>query len=112
MTAQAPRFTIFVLLKTLPAWLALPRPRRNEIAAAAFADALRDGSVGIRHFDAEAFSALCTDVAVFDAGDLLAFYAVMERLRDSPFFTVPYFEAVAIVPAIEDGFRHFEAAAA
>ena len=111
MTAQAPRFTIFVLLKTLPAWLSLPRPRRGEIAAAAIAEALKSEPVTVRHFDAEAFTALCTDVAVFEAADLMAFYFVMERLRDSPLFTTPYFEIVGIVPGIENGFRRFEAAA-
>jgi len=34
----------------------------------------------------------------------------LERLRDTPLFAQPYFEFVAILPAIEDGWKAFEAA--
>ncbi|BCH34154.1 hypothetical protein MesoLjLc_60840 [Mesorhizobium sp. L-8-10] len=112
MTTPKPRFTIFVLLRTLPSWLSLPRSRRNEIANSAFADTLKDESVTIRHFDAEAFTAFCTDIAMFEADDLISFHFVMERLRDSAFFAEPYFELVQIIPAVEDGFRYFENTAA
>ena len=67
--------------------------------------------VRIRHFDAEAFAAECTDVAVAETNDLYAWYFVMETLRDSPLFSVPYFEVVSIIPTIEDGFRAYEEAA-
>jgi hypothetical protein len=106
------RFTIFVLLRTLPSWLCLSRARRNEIASSAFTHALKDGVVTIRHFDSEAFSGHCTDIAVFETDELVAFYLVMERLRDTDLFAKPYFEIVNIIPAIEDGFRAFEQSAA
>jgi hypothetical protein len=106
------RFTLFVLLRALPAWLALPRARRDAIGSTAVAQALAGQPVTLRHFDAEAFTAQCSDVSLFETDDLRAFYAVMERLRDSPLFAHPYFELVQIIPAIEDGFRQFEATAA
>lgn len=111
-SAQASPFTIFVMLRTLPAWLALPRPQRNDIGQRALRHALKEGTVSVRHFDAEAFTTTCTDVAVFETRDLHAFYRVMERLRDSPLLVVPYFELMQIIPGIEDGFRQFEAAEA
>ena len=58
--------------------------------------------------DAEAFTAQCSDVAVFETPDLPTFYRAVERLRDSALFTTPYFELVQILPSIENGFRHFE----
>ena len=61
-----------------------------------------------RHFDTEAFTAFCSDIAVFEADDLISFNTVMERLRDSPIFALPYFELVAVIPSIEDGYRQFE----
>lgn len=61
-------FTLFVLLKALPAWLALPQSRRR----AAFGAALVDDPVSVRHFDAEAFTAVCTEVAVFVVRDVTA----------------------------------------
>jgi hypothetical protein len=112
MMSQKPCFAIFVLLRALPSWLSLPRSRRNEIASAALAGALTDASVKLRHFDAEAFTAVCSDISVFEADDLTAFYFAMERLRDTPLFAEPYFELIQIIPAIEDGFRRFEQAAA
>jgi len=101
----------------LPSWLRLSRADRNAIGSTALADALKDDAlkddaVTIRNFDAEAFTGFCSDVAAFEADDLIDFYFVMERLRDSALFAKPYFELVQIVPAIEDGFRHFERIAA
>ena len=103
------RLTIFMLLKALPAWLALSRDERARIARTAFASALTDPSVRHRHFDAEAFSGCASDVAMFEAEDLHSYYFAIERLRDSAIFAHPYFEVVDIIPTIEDGYRAFEA---
>ena len=78
----------------------------------AFASALPDDRVRLRYFDAEAFSGKCTDVAMFETEDLQAYYFAVERLRDTPLFSHPYFEVVKIIPAMEDGFRAFEASEA
>jgi hypothetical protein len=110
VTSPKPCFTIFVLLRALPSWLSLSRSRRDEIGSAAVASALKDNDVTLRHFDAEAFTGFCSDVSVFEASDMMGFYFVMERLRDTPLFAQPYFELIQIVPAIEDGFRQFEQA--
>ena len=106
------RWVVFVHLRTTPAWLALPRTERSRVAGAAFARALPDDRVSLRYFDAEAFSGRCTDVAMFETQDPAASYFAIERLRDSPLFTIPYFEVVDIVPTLEDGFQAFEAAEA
>jgi len=106
------RWAIFMHLRTTPAWLRLPRAERARIAEAAFGPALHDMPVRLRYFDAEAFSGRCTDVAMFETEDLQAYYFVVERLRDSPIFTTPYFEVVDVVTTIEDGYSAFEAAEA
>jgi len=106
------RWTVFMLLKTRPDWLALNRTDRARIAGEAFASALPDDRVRLRYFDAEAFSGKCTDVAMFETDDLQAYYFAVERLRDTPLFSHPYFEVVEIIPAMEDGFRTFEASEA
>ncbi|MDO8420853.1 MAG: darcynin family protein [Parvibaculum sp.] len=102
-------YTIFMLLRTTPAWLRLSRPERNAIAEEAFGFALKDGTVDFSYHDAEAFSGRATDVAVFKTAVLFDYYKVVERLRDSKLFTEPYYEVVDIIPTIEEGFRHFEA---
>ncbi|NIZ10196.1 darcynin family protein [Pseudooceanicola sp. HF7] len=96
--------TLFLLVRALPAWLALPRPRRQEIAlAAAPSEYIR-----LRQFDCEAFSAMCSDIWMLTAESAGAINSAMERLRDTPLFAQPYFEFVAILPCIEDGWRTYE----
>ena len=97
--------TLFLLVRALPAWLALPRAERRRIAEAAAPDA----GLPLRQFDCEAFSAMCSDIWMLDGAPAGALNAAMERLRDTPLFAHPYFEWVAILPAIEDGWRAFEA---
>ncbi len=112
MEIAKPRFTVFVFLRATSLWLSLSRSSRDEIATSAYADALEQGAVTLRHFDTEAFTACCSDIAVFEADDLIAFHCVMERLRDTPLFSVPYFKVVQIIPTIEEDYRHFERMAA
>lgn len=108
MTKSPPHddpLTLFLLVRALPAWLALPRAERRTIAATATPT---DGTV-VRQFDCEAFSALCSDIWMLTGASAGALNAAVERLRDTPLFARPYFEFVAILPAIEDGWRKFEA---
>ncbi len=102
------QFTIFMLLNARPEWLRLSRDERNEIAGKALSEALEGLKLKHRHYDAEAFSAFCSDVAVFEADNLKDYYFAVERLRDSPFFAIPFFDVVAIIPTVEDGFVEFE----
>ncbi len=104
-------FTAFVLLMTTPEWLALARAERSAVATSAFASAFPDDTVRLRYFDAEAFSGRVSDVAMIQAESAEAHYFAIERLRDTPLFTVPYFRIVEIIPAYEDGYQAFETAA-
>lgn len=52
-----------------------------------------------------------TDVAVFETCDIRAYYFLIDALRDTPFFGLPYFEVVDIIPAVEDGYLEYDAAA-
>jgi hypothetical protein len=49
-------------------------------------------------------------VAVFETTDMQAYYFVMERLRNTALLSVPYFEIISIIPAMENGFREFQRA--
>lgn len=103
----------FVHLKALPAWLRLPRSRRAELASQSLGAAITaTPDVHVRHFDAEAFSAPCSDIMLVETTHPEAHYFFMERLRDSALLTEPYFEVLNIVSAIEDGYQAFEASSA
>lgn len=101
-------YAFFVSLRATREWLALPRERRRALAAEHLQPLLADGRVRMRHFDAEAFTAECSDVLLLETDDPQRHYHFMEALRDSPLVTHPYFEILRIVPAIEDGYVAYE----
>lgn len=102
-------YAFFVLLRATPAWLRLSRDERRRQAEQHLSGALSASpGVRIRHFDAEAFSGICSDVLLVEATDPQQHYFFIERLRDTPLINQPYFEVVHIIPAIEDGYRAFE----
>lgn len=98
--------TVFILVRALPAWLALTRDERRRLGQEA---APVEPGIGFRAFDCEAFSALCSDLWMLDVPTPGALNRVIERLRDTPLFAVPYFELVSILPSIEDGWQRYEA---
>ena len=104
------RTTFFMLLRATPAWLRLDRAERrrfrDEVLVPIFA---RHGATTLRFYDAEAFSARCSDIAVFETTDTTDYYDLIEALRDTAFFNVPYYELVDIIPALEDGYLAYEA---
>lgn len=65
-------------------------------------------TVKVRWYDVEAFSTKASDIAVFETASLQDYYFVIDAIRDSEFCTVPYFEFVEIIPAIEDGYVEYE----
>lgn len=104
------RHTVFMMLNATPHWLRLDRSERARFSDEVIRATLRRyPEVTMRYYDAEAFTSHCSDVAVFETGSLESYYFVIEELRDSAMFTVPYFDVVDIVPAIEDGHLDFEA---
>lgn len=103
-------WTIFVTLRATPQWLQHPPEERDRIASECLAEVITDKRVTMRFFDAEAFCGECSDVAVFETTDMLAYYFTMERLRNTALISAPYFEIVSIIPAVENGFRLFQQA--
>ncbi|MCB1645657.1 MAG: Darcynin 1 [Pseudomonadales bacterium] len=106
---MAAKYTFFVHMNATRHWLALSRAERSAIsdklAASIFS---RYPSVKVRFFDVEAFSAACSDIAMYETDDIQDYYFLTEALRDSEIYTVPYFDIVGIFPAIEGGFETYE----
>ncbi len=106
---HAHHYAFFIHLKALPAWLRLSRERRRQLADAALGDVLaRCPAVRVRHFDAEAFAAPCSDVMMVETTDPWAHYTFMEHLRDSVLLTEPHFEVLQVLATVEDGHVAFE----
>ncbi len=106
-----PVLTFFVSLKSHPPWLALTRQQRADFLRETVQPILaRYPAVKLRFYDAEAFSGRCTDMAVFETADLGAYTFLIDALRDTPFFGLPYYEVLDIIPAVENSYRDYDAA--
>ena len=96
--------TVFMLVRTTNAWLALSPEERFAFLGTTIQPILEKRStVSLRFFDAEAFSAQVTDVLVWESPQLAEYQAVIEDLRETAFWGV-YFEVVSIIPAIENAY--------
>lgn len=106
---MARTYTFFVHLNARKEWLQLDRRDRNtyfdQLKREVFA---KYPDVHIRLFDAEAFTTFCSDIMMCETDNIQHYYFMMEQLRDSKIYTTPYFNVIAILPAIEDGFIEFE----
>lgn len=93
---------VFMLVKSLPAWL--------ELSADARRNALRDHvmpllelhreHVRLRLYDVEFYAARVTDVWMWEAQSHQAYEQLIESLRDTPFWD-RYFQIVEILPGVE-----------
>lgn len=111
MTDPKPH-TLFMLLKATPAWLAMAPPARFAFVNGTLRPLIaRYPAVRMRYFDAEAYCARVSDVAVWESADLTAYRNLIEELRETPFWDV-YFQVVEIIPAVEDDYADFYGAVA
>jgi len=101
-----PNHAFAMLVHTTPAWLRMPPPQRFAFVDESIRPLVaRHPAVRMRFFDAEAFSARYTDMVLWETADVLAYQALVEELRETPFWDT-YFEVVEIVPMIENAFAH------
>lgn len=100
--------TVFFLIRASSEWLKLSPTERNGFVGSALRPILqRYPQVGLRYFDAEAYSADVSDVLVWEFESDRAYEAVVESLRETPFWN-HYFEVLKIIRCVEDGFaRHY-----
>mgnify|MGYP002713034431 CR=1 FL=1 len=92
--------TFFIQLNATKEWLSLDHAEREAFVATVLHPIFtKYKDVEIKFYDAEAFSSRCSDVAVMQTENVQAYAKLMDDLRDSPFYTKPYFELVDIIPA-------------
>ncbi len=103
------RYTYFMLVRTTPQWLSLSREARMTFADKVFKPVVgKFPAVSLRYFDAEAFSARCTDVLMWETTDPSQYNFMVDALRDTPMYSVPYFEIVDIIGAVEDSYAAYD----
>ncbi|MGI0115544.1 darcynin family protein [Zooshikella sp. RANM57] len=103
------KYTFFVHMNATKEWLSLSREERTQYFESIQTDIFsKYPSVSIKLYDVEAFSSKCSDIAVYETESIQDYYFLIDALRDSKIYTVPYFEIVDIFPAIEEGFIEYE----
>jgi hypothetical protein len=100
--------TIFMLVRTTGRWLAHTPAERDRFVREVLRPILgRHRATRLRYYDAEAYCAETTDVLVWETTDDTDYRAVVEDLRETPFWG-GYFEVRQIILAVEDDFaRHY-----
>lgn len=83
----------FLLLTASPAWLALDRPERERVVAHELQPifARHRHAVTARYYDTEAYTARASDLLMLEFDDPGAHVALIDELRSSSIFSVPYF---------------------
>ena len=95
-------YSIFMHMNATKAWLKLSaQERRNYIIQELAPIAQKYPTVSITFFDAEAYTARCSDIAILKTQALEDYAHLMDALRKSVLFTEPYFELVDIIPTVE-----------
>ncbi len=95
-------YTYFIQMNATKAWLSLSIEERNRFVSNTLQPIFQKyPHVNIRLYDAEAFTAHCSDIAIFETEKIEDYAKLMDNLRDSEIFTIPYFEIIDIIPAIE-----------
>lgn len=83
----------FLLLTATPAWLALDRPGRERVVAKELQPILdrHRHAVSARYYDMEAYTARASDLLMLEFDHPGAHAKLIDELRSSPMFSVPYF---------------------
>jgi hypothetical protein len=109
MDPQNPQqYTIFMLVRTTPAWLGLAPDDRFDYVDRVIRPILAaHPTVRLRFFDSEAFNARTSDIMMWETDDLRAYSSLIEALRETLFWD-HYFQIVEIMPSVENGFaQHY-----
>lgn len=106
---MAKKYTFFILMDATPEWLSLSREERSAFVETELMPIYKKYSkVSVRMFDAEAFSAECSDIAMYETEDVEQYHFMIDAIRDTKIFSVPYFEIVSILPAVEEGYTRYD----
>lgn len=104
-------YTILVLLNASPQWLSLNRDERSQFVEEELKPIFSkvNPAVEIRLFDSEYFHAAVSDFMIISTKDLNQYKLLIEMLRDSKIYGVPYFEVKDIIVGQEELFEDFNA---
>ncbi|WP_460472866.1 darcynin family protein [Emticicia fontis] len=102
-------YTILVLMNATPQWLSLARDQRSEFFKKQVMPIFQKvgQAVEVKLFDSEYFHAKVSDFMIISTGNLDQYKLLIEFLRDSKIYGVPYFEVIDIIIGQENLFEDF-----
>ena len=102
-------YTVLVLLNATPQWLSLSRDERSAFFEKEVIPIFQKvgKTIKVSLFDSEYFHAQVSDFMVIDATNLNDYKLLIELLRDTKIYAVPYFEIKDIVMGQENLFEDF-----
>lgn len=104
LRSEESAYSIFMLVRTTPAWLALKPEARFEWLDEHIQPLLaKYSTVKMKFWDTEHFNARISDVIMFETQDLAAYRMLIERMRETDFWDT-YFQIVEILPGIENAY--------
>jgi hypothetical protein len=106
MANTSKKFTIFAYFHVTPEWLSLTKDERIATRDRAFIPIFSRyrEQVSIRLFDTWAFTHTSTDMLMFETPNLMAYYALMDELKNTEIFSKNLLKRAETVVAVEDDF--------
>src|SRR5450830_1036044 len=105
ITSPAAAFTVFMLVKSMPEFLAMAAAERLRLVRESLAPILEKyaAQVTLRFFDTEFYSTRVTDIWMWEATSHHAYELLVEDLRETPFWD-RFFAIVEILPGVENAY--------
>lgn len=102
-------YTILVLMNATPKWLALTRNERSKFVENEITPIIQRVSktVNVSFYDSEYFHSSVSDFMMVGTNVLDDYKTLIEMLRDTKIYSVPYFEIKDIIMGQENLFEDF-----
>ena len=102
-------YTILMLLNATPVWLSLSRDKRSQFFTKDILPIFQRVSktVKIGFYDSEYFHSTISDFMIITTADLDEYKLLIELLRDTKIYGIPYFEVKDIIIGQENLFADF-----
>lgn len=102
-------YTILLLMNATPQWLSLTREQRSDFLedqlVPIFGKVAK--TVNVRMFDSEYFHSKVSDFLIVTTYELHDYKLIVEMLRDTRVYGVPYFQITDIIVGQENMFANF-----
>jgi hypothetical protein len=103
------RYAFFMLLQSTPRWRALDASEQHAHYDSVLMRVFEGyPDLRLRRFDSAAFAGRCSDVLLWETSDVAQYHDAIASLREAGLLSPPWFEAIDVIPAVEDTWCGFD----